>query len=85
VGAAQQLHAAGINDAMVDLGTALALILEADDQFVESVVEGRANFAPGENSAWTVELWADVRRIAQMLGVQIQPNTVQSNDQADLS
>ena len=85
VGAAQQLHAAGINDAMVDLGTALGLILEADDQFVERVVEGRANLAPGENSAWTAELWADVGRIAHMLGVQIQPMTVSSNDHSDLS
>jgi Fe-S-cluster containining protein len=72
VGATQQLHAAGINDAMVDLGTAVGLILEADDQFVERLIEGRADLAPAENQAWTAELWTDVCRIAHTLGVQIQ-------------
>jgi Fe-S-cluster containining protein len=80
VGAAQQLHAAGVNDAMVDLGTALGLILEADDQFVERVVESRADLAPAENATWTLELWSDVCQIADRLGVHIEPATAQSSD-----
>jgi Fe-S-cluster containining protein len=71
IGAAQQLKAAGVNDAMVDLGTALRTVLEADDHFLERVVDGHANFEPAENRSWGLELWTDVCRTARAIGVEV--------------
>jgi uncharacterized protein len=73
VGTAQQLMAAGINDAMVDLGTALNLVFDAGNQLLDRIICGESDLGPAENRSWAGELWADVCRIAETVGVEISP------------
>lgn len=71
VGAAQCLKAAGFNDSLVDLGTALHIALAAGDGFADEIIEGNADLSPAENASWVAELWATVRETAQWLGTKI--------------
>ena len=73
VGAAQRLRDAGLNDALVDLGSALVIALAGDDEFPETLVEDGAALLPAQNSTWVTSLWARVRETARQIGVEIQP------------
>jgi len=64
-GAAQSLKAAGFNDSVVDLGTALNIALAAGDGFPESIVNGSTALSPAQNSSCVVELWALVCETAR--------------------
>lgn len=68
VGAAQSLKAAGFNDSLVDLGTALQLALVGGEAFSQAVVENQAALAPAENSSWVTELWNEVQETARRVG-----------------
>ena len=68
VGAAQSLEAAGVNDSLVDLGTALRLALAGGEPFSEAIIEDRAVLALAENSSWVTELWNEVQETAQRVG-----------------
>jgi len=72
VGAAQRLKAAGFNDSMVDLGTALNIALAGGDGFAEAIVHGSADLTPAENPSWAAELWGAVRKTAQSVGRKIE-------------
>jgi uncharacterized protein len=67
VGASQALKDAGVNDALVDLGTALHLALSADRGFVERVVGGSADLGGAENRTWVSDLWEVVRDTARQV------------------
>ena len=68
VGAAQALETAGINDALVDLGTALQLALSRGEPISEALTEDSAVLAPAENSTWVTELWNEVQETARRVG-----------------
>jgi Fe-S-cluster containining protein len=68
VGVAQQLKAAGFNDSLVDLGSALNVALAADDGFSAAIIEGGQALVPAENSSWVANLWARVRETARQVG-----------------
>ena len=68
VGAAQSLKAAGFNDSLVDLGTALQLALARGEPFAEAIIEDSAVLAPAENSSWVTELWNEVQETARRVG-----------------
>jgi Fe-S-cluster containining protein len=68
VGAAQSLKAAGFNDSLIDLGTALQLALASGDAFFQSIMEDHAVLAPAENSSWVTELLNEVQRAARQVG-----------------
>jgi Fe-S-cluster containining protein len=70
VGAAQELKAAGFNDSLVDLGSALNVALAAGDSFSESIIEGGRALGPAENSSWVANLWARVCETARHVGVK---------------
>jgi Fe-S-cluster containining protein len=70
VGMAQRLRAAGLSDAMVDLGTALHTALEADTG-VESILRGELDLTGAERAEWVAELWGLVSDIAHRLGVRV--------------
>ena len=71
VGTAQRLEAEGLNDALVDLGTALSIALSAADGFSQAIVEGGAALSSAENSSWVTEMWALVRETARQVGVEV--------------
>jgi Fe-S-cluster containining protein len=71
VGVAQSLEAVGVNDALVDLGTALNLALAAGDELARTVIEGGEGLRPAENSSWVKEMWTLVRHSARQVGVQV--------------
>jgi Fe-S-cluster containining protein len=67
VGVSQSLHEAGVNDAMVDLGSALNLAFASPEEFLGAVLEGRGALEPVQNARWAAELWARVQATAQEL------------------
>jgi Fe-S-cluster containining protein len=71
VGVAQALKTVGLNDALVDLGTALGLALSAGPAFAPAVVEGADVLGPAENASWADELWNLVCGAARQLGMQV--------------
>jgi Fe-S-cluster containining protein len=71
VGAAQALEAAGLNAALVDLGSALGIALAAGDGFAESAIAGGDALSGAEDSSIVGELWARVRATAQQVGVTV--------------
>jgi Fe-S-cluster containining protein len=71
IGAAQQLRAVGVDDAMVDLGTALNIVLETDEDSLQAVLDGHAYLERAENRLWVHELWEEVRQTAITLGVRV--------------
>jgi Fe-S-cluster containining protein len=69
VGASQCLQYAGINDALLDLGTAIGIALQAADEFIADMLTGGRALAQAENSTWVSELWSRVRELARQAGV----------------
>ncbi len=69
VGVSQSLGEAGVNDAMIDLGSALSLALASTDDFAQAVLDGRPDIAPIQNPQWAQDLWARVQATAQELGL----------------
>jgi Fe-S-cluster containining protein len=67
VGASQSLRAVGVNDAMVDLGSALNLALASAEGFQQAVLEGSAALTAVQNPTWAEDLWARVQATAQEL------------------
>jgi Fe-S-cluster containining protein len=70
VGVAQRLKAAGFNDSLVDLGSALNLALVAGNGFSAATIEGGQALVPAENSSWVANLWDRVRETARQIGVK---------------
>ena len=68
VGSAQSLKAAGFNDSLVDLGTALQLTLAGGESFSQAIIEDGAVLALAENSSWVTELWNEVQETARQVG-----------------
>jgi len=71
VGAAQCLEAAGFNDSLVDLGSALQIALAAGDGFSEGLVDGGTALLHAEDSEWVAAMWTEVRETARRVGVKI--------------
>jgi Fe-S-cluster containining protein len=71
VGAATRLREIGFNDSLVDLGTALDIALEADDDFAEAIAGGADKLLAAQNSSWVEELWRRVRDTAREIGVDV--------------
>lgn len=71
VGAGQRLRAAGCSDAMVDLGSALQIALDAGDGFSTAILEDSTALAPAQNPTWVADLWARVRATAHEVGVEV--------------
>ena len=69
VGVSQRLRAEGINDAMIDLGTALSIALVEDASFVTAMVEDNSALLPAENREWATDLWQRVHETARQLGL----------------
>lgn len=68
IGVTQSLREVGVNDAMVDLGSALHAVLDADERFAEGIVAGSSDYAHVENATWARDLWARVQSTARELG-----------------
>ena len=71
VGMAQQFRDVGFSDAMVDLGTALHLALEADGNAAEAIVRGEQDLTSAERRLWVSDLWALVSEMARRVGVGV--------------
>jgi Fe-S-cluster containining protein len=71
VGVAQQLSAAGLNDALVDLGTALQIALAEDSTALPKLIQQDDCLAAAENRRWTADLWTRVRETAISIGVKL--------------
>jgi Fe-S-cluster containining protein len=65
VGVSQSLREAGVNGAMLDLGSALNLALVSGDEFRQAIVAGSVEFADVENATWADDLWARVQEAAR--------------------
>jgi hypothetical protein len=71
VGAATGLRELGFNDALVDLGTALHIALEAGDDCREAIAGGAEALQAAQNPSWVGELWTRVRETARQLDLRI--------------
>ena len=71
VGAATALRELGFNDALVDLGTALHIALDAGGGSSDAVAGGSEALLAAQNSSWVGELWTRVRETARQLDVRI--------------
>ena len=71
VGAATALGHVGVNDSLVDLGTALNIALETGGAFSPAVADGAPALRAAENTSWVDELWARVRQTAKDAGVDV--------------
>jgi Fe-S-cluster containining protein len=71
IGAAQRLHAEGLPDSMVDLGSALNIALAAGEGFSETIVEDNTALLSTQNSTWVANLWARVQETAREIGVEL--------------
>jgi Fe-S-cluster containining protein len=71
VGAATALGELGFNDALVDLGTALHIALEAGGGSSDAIAGGSEVLLAAQNSSWVGELWTRVRETARQLDVPI--------------
>jgi Fe-S-cluster containining protein len=63
VGVAQELRRTGLNGSIVDLGTALHIALESDDDLATSVVQGSRALDAAEDPTWADDLWANVKSL----------------------
>ncbi len=70
VGVAQSLRAAGANDAMVDLGSALNLALASTEPVGQAALEDGTKL-PIQSSNWATDLWARVQATARELGLPL--------------
>jgi uncharacterized protein len=71
VGVAERLRAAGFNDSLVDLGSALNIALDAGDGFPAAVIDGSTALLPAENSTWVANLWSRVCETARQVGIAL--------------
>jgi Fe-S-cluster containining protein len=67
VGMAESLEAAGLNAALVDLGSAIHIALEAGHAFPQAIVDGDPALARAENRSWVSGLWARVQETARQI------------------
>jgi Fe-S-cluster containining protein len=70
VGASQTLEAHGVNDALVDLGTALQIALSAGSDFPEAVASGSRVLSAAEHTTWVAEMWRLVSGAARRVGLE---------------
>jgi hypothetical protein len=70
VGVAQGLEDLGCNPALVDLGTALHLALDAGDGFSQAILDGGTALRTAENASWVADLWARVSETARQVGIR---------------
>lgn len=73
VGTATALRDAGLNDALVDLGTALDVLLRRDLVDVERIAGDAEVLAPAINATWVRQMWVQVREAARQIGVKVRP------------
>ena len=71
VGMAQQLRDAGFSDAMVDLGTALHIVLETQGDAGGAIVRGEQDLTRAERQSWVNDLWTLVSEMARRVGVGV--------------
>jgi hypothetical protein len=71
VGAAQSLRAAGLNDAMVDLGSALQIALAEEAPALDDLLQRDSGLGAAENRRWAADLWNQVRETARSIGVSV--------------
>lgn len=71
VGIAQELKEFGINNALVDLGTALSIALSAGDGFPSRLAAGTAELTVAERREWAEDLWGLVGATARQLGIEV--------------
>lgn len=71
VGAATTLQELGFNGALVDLGTALHIALEAGGACSDAIAGGADTLLAAENSSWVGELWTRVQETARQLDLRI--------------
>jgi Fe-S-cluster containining protein len=71
VGMVQHLRDAGLSDAMVDLGTALHIVLSAGDDCAEAIVRGEQDLTRAERPSWVSDLWTLVSETARRVGVPV--------------
>lgn len=71
VGAATGLRELGSNDALVDLGTALHIALEAGGERSDAIAGGAEALLAAQNSSWVGELWTRVRETARQLDLRV--------------
>lgn len=71
IGTATALRAIGVNDALVDLGTALAIALEHGAGFADAVASGGDALRPAENATWVDALWHQVQDTARQIGIEL--------------
>jgi hypothetical protein len=67
----QRLRAAGFSDAMVDLGSALHVVLAAEGGCVEAIISGEQDLTAVERRSWVDELWTLVSETAERVGVRV--------------
>ncbi len=68
VGASQALKERGVNDALVDLGTALHIALGWGEMPGDRVIDCSTDLMAAENRAWVSDLWDLVRETARQVG-----------------
>jgi hypothetical protein len=71
IGVVQHLRQAGLNDSLVDLGTALRIAFEAGPGFEDAIVRGARALEAAEDPSWVDDLWARLCEIARQLGVKV--------------
>lgn len=71
VGAGQALDGVGFCRSMVDLGTALNIVLGASDDVADAIANGDSRLRPAENATWIDELWRRVQRTARTMGIKV--------------
>jgi Fe-S-cluster containining protein len=69
VGTSQCLQNAGVNDALLDLGTAIGIALQSSDEFIADVLKDSTTLAEAENSTWVPRIWSRVRELAREMGI----------------
>jgi uncharacterized protein len=67
VGMSQSLRQAGVNDAMLDLGSALNAALTSNQEFAAAILAGSPEYAEVEDGSWVGNLWARVQESAREL------------------
>jgi len=68
IGTSQCLQRAGVNDALLDLGTAVGIALQSGNEFIADVLTGGRALAKAQDSTWVPELWSRVKELARQVG-----------------
>jgi Fe-S-cluster containining protein len=69
VGTSQCLQNAGVNDALLDLGTGIGIALQFGEEFIADVLKDATTLVGAANSTWVPSLWSRVRELARQAGI----------------